>query len=186
MNTLSITGGTLDLASNDLTVAATPISTISGYIDGGFNNGNWNGAGLTSSAAQAASSAAHKTALGYATASSLGVTTFDGQPVTGSTVLVKYTYAGDANLDGIVNAQDFDALAAHYGTSSDVWTQGDFNYDGTVNTIDFNVLASNYNLNIAPAAPVLGTLVPEPAFCGVAAVGSLGFLRQRRRSRGPR
>ena len=42
---------------------------------------------------------------------------FDGHTVDSSSVLVRYTLAGDANLDGIVNAQDFDALATNYGKS---------------------------------------------------------------------
>ena len=157
MNTLSITGGTLDLADNDLIVASTPLTTVAGYIRSAYNSGGWNGGGLTGTSAQSTSSGNHKTALAYATAASLGIASFDGQSVSGGTALVRYTLAGDSNLDGIVNAQDFDALASHYGVSGGgVWTQGDFNYDGTVNTTDFNLLAANFNA--ALPAPALGTL----------------------------
>ena len=57
---------------------------------------------------------------------------------------MKYTYAGDANLDGSVNSLDFNALATNFGTSDNLWFNGDFNYDGTVNSLDFNALATNF------------------------------------------
>jgi hypothetical protein len=119
--------------------------------------------------------------LGYATASSLGLASFDGQPVSGATVLVRYTTTGDANLDGVVNALDFNALATNFGQTpgSDVWTQGDFNYDGVVNTLDFTQLAGNFGQVLA-SPPLLATLVPEP--CSAALLGLL-FLSRRRRIR---
>ena len=46
---------------------------------------------------------------------------------------IEFAILGDANLDGKVNALDFNALATNFGKTpgSDVWTQGDFNYDGS-------------------------------------------------------
>ena len=76
-------------------------------------------------------------------------------------MLVKYTWIGDGNLDGTVNALDFNSLASNYGkvTSSDGWIQGDFNYDGTVNSSDFAALAADYGQG--PTLPD-GVVVPEP------------------------
>jgi T5SS/PEP-CTERM-associated repeat protein len=170
LNSLTIGGGTgsftgmLDLADNDAIIAATPVATIAAYISSGFNGGNWQGTGINSSLAAFVAgdlSDLHKTALGYATALALGVTVFDGQSVGGSNVLVRYTWSGDANLDGKVNALDFNAVATNFGSgSNDFWSQGDFNYDGTVNTLDFTQLAINFN---QPAlSPALGSVVPEP------------------------
>ena len=68
---------------------------------------------------------------------------------------------GDANLDGLVNALDFNALATNFGGSGRFWFQGDFNYDGITNTLDFNSLAANFN-QPALASPPLGNVVPEP------------------------
>ncbi len=182
INTLSIPSGKFDLSNNDLITTGTPIASVASDIASAYNHGDWQGAGLTSSTAAgiaADASNPHKTALGYATASSLGISTFDGQPVSGSTVLVHYTYAGDANLDGKVNALDFNALATNFGQNagSDVWTQGDFNYDGVVNTQDFTALASNFNQVLA--SPSLGTLVPEPA--SLALVVAIWAIGRRRR-----
>jgi hypothetical protein len=164
VNSLSIASGKLDLADNDLIANNTSLSTIQSYIASGFGNGNWNGDGIISR--QAALIAAnntdpHKTGLGYAEASSLGITSFDGQSVSGSNVLVRYTYLGDLNLDGVVNALDFNQLATNYGAANGkIWVQGDFNYDGLTNSTDFSPLAVNFNR--ALPSPALGSLVPEP------------------------
>ena len=125
-----------------------PIGTVRNQLHQGYNSGSWGGNGITSSSAAtvAATAGSHKTAIGYAEASTLGVSTFAGQAVDTTAVLMQYTLSGDANMDGKVNASDFDALASHYGSSgSAIWTSGDFNYDGTVNTLDFNALAANFN-----------------------------------------
>ena len=173
--------GKLDLNNNDLIVdytGASPLSAVFNEIKTGYNHGPWTGTQLTSSAAQAASVSAHQTALGYAEASSLGLNTFDGQSVDNNTIVIRYTYSGDANLDGVVNALDFNAVASNFGQNagSEVWTQGDFNYDGSVNTLDFTQLAGNFNQVLA--SPTLGTLVPEP--CLIAVMGVLVLSRCRR------
>jgi hypothetical protein len=170
---------TLDLGSNDLVVdytATDPFATIQDQIKSGLSGGSWTGKGITSSAAAAAVGGGHPTALGYAEASALlgpSGGTFDGLTVDGTAVLVRYTLSGDANLDGRTNALDFNALASNYG---------DFNYDGFVNTLDFNALATNFNTTPIPGAPVLGTLVPEPASIGLFALCGIGLARRRRKS----
>src|SRR5204863_8400394 len=137
-----------------------------GYLQQGFAGGAWTGNGLTSSAAAGAGSA-HKTALGYAEASSIGVSTFDGQSVDSTTLLVRYVFSGDANLDSFVNALDFNALASNFGGGGRFWVQGDFNYDGFTNMLDFNAIAANFNLAlptmVSEVTTPVGALVPEPA-----------------------
>ena len=101
-------------------------------------------------------------------------------------MVVAYTYAGDSNLDGVVDTSDFMALAQNFGKhgSSTTWMTGDFNYDSVVNALDFNLVASNFG---APAAftasapPVLGSVVPEPATLGLLAVIAPLAIRRRRR-----
>src|SRR5262249_1173312 len=109
VQTLSITSGaTLDMANNSLVIDSsrtTILPAIQSQVAGGFHNGDWLSTGITSS--QAAAIAAdngntHKTALGYADASVLFSTfpqTFKGQSVDSTSVLIRYTYRGDANLD---------------------------------------------------------------------------------------
>jgi hypothetical protein len=168
----------LDLANNDMAIDYTgdsPRNTIQNQIKSGFANGSWNGNGITSSSAQASTSP--KGAIGFAEASTLGVGTFDGAAVDSTTLLIKYTLGGDANLNGIVNALDFNALASSFGASSMSWINGDFNYDGTVNSLDFPLLAANFN-QVLLSAPALGSQVPEPSLLGLIAVGlALGRRR---------
>ena len=92
-------------------------------------------------------------ALGVGEASAVNTTHFNNQAVDSTTVLVGYTYYGDANLDKRVNALDFNALAANYGAAGGYWYQGDFNFDGTVNSLDFNSLATNFGFALSSPAP---------------------------------
>ena len=172
--------GTLDLNNNRAIVDYTgdsPIATIRDSIHAGYNGGSWNGAGIISGTA-AANVSGHPTAIGYAEAATLGVGTFAGQSVDSTAVVLQYALAGDANLDGKVNALDFNAIATSFGSSGKLWTDGDSNYDGTVNTTDFMTMAQNFNQVLA--APALGTLVPEPGTIALAAVGIAALGRRRR------
>ncbi len=196
VSSLSIGAGLkLDLTNNDLVLdyanggAADPVKTalVRGLIQSAYAGGAWTGNGLTSSSAAAVaanSSIAFKSALGYAEASAAGIGTFDGIAVDQDAILVRYTYFGDANLDGKVDSADFTKLAQGFNTSDAGWVSGDFNYDGTVNLLDFNMLANNYGASGASPAPAaLGALVPEPASVSVLATSLLGLIHMRSRRR---
>jgi hypothetical protein len=188
IKSLAIAGGTdawtskLDLTNNDMIIDFTapnsPLATIQNQIKSAFAGGSWNGNGIASSSA--AASGVHKTALGFGEASALGITTFNGMSVTDA-VLVKYTYSGDANLDGKVNALDFNALATQFGGTGKTWINGDFNYDGNVNSLDFSALSSNFNQ--ALAAPALGSLIPEPSAIAIFALCATTIGNRRRATR---
>jgi hypothetical protein len=93
--------------------------------------------------------------------------------------------AGDANIDGSVNLDDFNILAGNFGVQTGaVWENADFTYDGRVNLDDFNLLAANFGLTASAGGPTpadwsaLGALVPEPA-CGVVLCALPALLRRR-------
>jgi autotransporter-associated beta strand protein len=188
-------GATLDLTNNDMVVdytGATPFATIRSLIISGYNGGPWNGTGITSStaAAIAAGASPNKTAIGYAEASTFGTTSFDGITVDATAILLRYTYGGDANLDGSVDTTDFNILAANFSLTGTVWSQADFNNDGAVDTTDFNILASNFSLTLPGAAGragatpgALGALVPEPLTGCTLSLIAAGALLARRRKR---
>jgi len=160
---------------------ATPLATVANQIKAGAGDQSSVGPGnIISSIAIANAGGLHKTALGYADASTLGVTSFAGKTVDATAILVRYTYLGDANVDGKVNALDFNAVATSFGGSSKIWSQGDFNSDGLVNTTDFTALSQNFNLTLP--GPALGALVPEPT-TAIVMSGSVAALFARRRRR---
>ena len=61
-------------------------------------------------------------------------------------VIVKYTYRGDANLDGQVDVTDLGRLATNWQTSGD-WVDGDFDYSGFIDVTDLGILATNWQQN---------------------------------------
>jgi hypothetical protein len=184
LSNLGITSGKLDLADTGLIVDYTnqsPINTIRNYLVTGRNGGDWQGLGLTSSDAAAVAADPtnlHKTSLGFAEASALGINSFLGQTVGTTDVVVRYTFNGDANLDGTVNTSDFVRLANGFAHPNALWSDGDFNFDGVVNALDFNALASNFGQAIG--SPALASIVPEPAATLTCA---LAIVLTRRRSR---
>jgi T5SS/PEP-CTERM-associated repeat protein len=182
--------GSLDLADNDLILdysGGSPVAAVLNQIKTGFNHGAWNGNGISSSLADAS---AH--GLGIADNTTLGLTSFSGQAVDPTSVLIKYTFFGDSNLDGQVDVTDLGALATHWQTASS-WTGGDFNYDGFVDVSDLGALATNWQAGVgSPLAPgsleaalaavgLGGTAVPEPESLFLASLVLLtaGAVRRR-------
>lgn len=169
---------TLNLGENDLIddyTGATPLNAIQAEIRSGYNKGNWNGAGIITTAA-----ASHPgTALGLAEASDVlgigatGSGTFDGQTVDGSTLLIKFTWLGDANLDGVVNEADL----ARMSTTGTTWAQGDFNYDGVVNADDYALFA----LGAAYGQGNISAILPEPALITMSLALMWSLKRPRRK-----
>ena len=94
---------------------------------------------------------------------------------------VGFTYAGDANGDGVVGIADLVALAGNYGADDPNtvgWMQGDFNTDFQVGIADLVALADNYGMKTGDLLPVV---VPEPATLLLIAGGAVAGLLRRRR-----
>ena len=212
------TTGKLDISDNDVVVHNGNLTTINSQVQEGLNAGGpiWAGpGGIVSSTAAAGNlvtgvgaiqnSDSHGNVL-YGPGGDVG-TSFDG--VTGLTttdVLVKYTYFGDTDLNGVVNANDylqidnaFNYNAAHPSTPLTGWYNGDFNYDGKINGDDYTLMDNAYNsqstvsLSSVSAGPaemiasdtaqidsVATPAVPEPAL-GMLGIGAAGLLLRRRR-----
>jgi autotransporter-associated beta strand protein len=186
--------GVLDITNNGLVVDydggnPSPLATIQGYLKAGYGtNGSWSGTGAINSSTAAGfnlTNDPHKRAVGFAEASALGISSFLGKAVDGSAIVARYTMNGDANLDGRVNALDFNSVAANFGQNggANVWNGGDFNYDGNVDTTDFTVIGQNFNqvLPSAPPGSALGSLVPEPSTLMILGCGGMTLVSRRRR-----
>jgi len=180
----------VDLSDNAATVdyepGSSPLSSIRSQVISAYNNGSWTGGGIGSSLADATTRG-----VGYAEASSLNSIPSIFGAADETTVLIRLTGYGDADLSGTVNLSDFNRLAANFGQGvGAVWSQGDFNYDGRINLNDFNLLASNFGLSATGPTVMpqdwsaLASVVPEPVavgWFGVAA--SVAFCLRSRRHR---
>jgi hypothetical protein len=199
--------GNLQIDDNALIVdddpsGASSLAPLRSHILAGFDAAASthfaSGLGITSAAASNNSA----TAIGYALASEVltltgGHGTFLGEDVNASSVLVRYTLAGDADLSGGVDFNDLVKLAQNYNTQVSAsgdswWVRGDFTYDGVVDFNDLVKLAQNYNAP-APQGPIpqagarfeqdlaaAFATVPEPSLLGVLVLPLL--TRRRRRT----
>jgi hypothetical protein len=74
-------------------------------------------------------------------------------------ILVKFTWNGDANIDGVVNADDYFQIDSGFISQKGGWYNGDFNYDGVVNADDYFQIDSAF---IGQSGP-LSASQPEAA-----------------------
>jgi hypothetical protein len=164
---------TLDLADYHLVIdyapGNTPIAALDNLLLSGRNGGNWNGLGIITSEALAKLPSTRAT-LGIAEASD--VVKFAGQQtalwrsqiVDASSVLISYTYVGDATLEGIINGDDYFMIDAHAGDANPGYAQGDFDFNTRVDADDYWLIDANYNKAQTPlAAPVIVDVPPPQA-----------------------
>ena len=138
--------GTLDLNDNDLVVAsATPTADIVARVASARAGGNWNGPGITSTNARNNATTALGVLAGAEYTSVGGTSTFSGKTYGAADTLVKYTWNGDANLDGRVTFDDYVKIDTGFNTGLTGWLNGDFNYSGGVNFDDYVLIDIAFN-----------------------------------------
>lgn len=182
VNALSIAAGAqLDLSNNSLVIDYSgAVGTLVDDTRQHLATGR-----MTSSSADSSKR------LGYGDNAVLGQASFGGVAVDSSSVLIKFTFAGDANLDGQVDITDLGNLATNWQTTN-TWPGGDFDYSGFVDITDLGMLATNWQAGVgSPLGPSLnealaslgmaGAAVPEPA--AVTGVGALALAMVTRRRR---
>jgi len=144
--------GQLDLGGNDMIVHNGNLAAITSLLATGYANGQWNGPGIASS--DAANDPTHLTALGTIsndvgngnTIYGSGVQNiFDGQAPIASDILIKYTYYGDTNLDGIIDGSDYSRIDNTVLFPATGWFNGDFNYDSVVDGSDYALIDNAFN-----------------------------------------
>lgn len=203
---ITVTGsGKLDISNKKLILPISPEGTWNGsaytgtigQIASGLNGGpvgtKWQGSGIVTS--QTDATTADLTSIGIATGfEAFGTNSsvlWGGEFVSGTSVLVAYTYAGDANLDGNITGDDYFQIDSGFPQGLHGWVNGDFNYDGVINGDDYFLIDSNFPAQGAPF-PTSGaagsatsvTPVPEPAgtvvLVGLAATACRLLGRKRR------
>lgn len=182
------TDGTIDLTDTDMIVRNGDLDAVRSLLQSAYNNGARDGAGITSSVAGGPGNAAYTT-LAVFKNNWYGESyflTFDGIPVTSSDVLIKYTYFGDTNLDGVVDGADVKNAVEGYNFGLTGWYWGDFDYDNQVTWDEVTRLMQLAALNLPPlpnsgASDSGGTsTIPEPGLlAGVLPVAMLASRRRR-------
>ena len=227
-SSLSITaGGNVDLWNNAMIVSASgtlqnasTLATIKAAVNSASNGLRWDGAGLGSTTAFNEAQLGKTQALAlmvydntvikqssYEGVSGLGYFDGDSLPVGFNQVLVKLTYLGDFNADGVINASDYTWLDG-FALSGNAL--GDLNGDGLVNATDYTWLdgsALNQSFGVLAGQPgnpdvtpptllmtptptgsgasmaVSPEAVPEPGALGMLLAGAVGMLGFRRKAK---
>ncbi len=169
------TGTNLDLTDNDLIVRANEASVgtlyaaLRGQITSAQNGldanllTRWDGSGLTTSTARATNVATgfDLVGLGLIRNSDLDITTgipgsayasFGGVAVGPHDLLVKHTYIGDANLNGVVSFDDYVGMdnAFFHLIPNLGWATGDINTDNVINFDDYSKVDQAFFFQGAP------------------------------------
>jgi len=159
----------LDLNDNDAVVQSNAASKAADFarlynqLKQGFNNGDWKGLGITS--ATAVTNPNGDTGLTLVDNAIAAQAEFSGQPVTANSILLKYTYYGDIDQNGQVDADDLTVFASNFGRASGA-TQidGDIDFNGAVNADDLTVFANNFGKGVGNPLGAGGVqAVPEPS-----------------------
>jgi hypothetical protein len=159
--------GRLDLNDNDMLLDYSGPSSPHGSWDGSAYTGvagmlqsgqsiggTWDGPGIVTSMPQALEGL---TTLGLGEAADVlfltagESTLWQGEAVDATTLIVKYTYTGDANLDGTIDGADYgviDNWVQFPGTNH--YANGDFNYDGVIDGADYGFIDNAIQLQGSP------------------------------------
>jgi len=169
-------GSTLDMTDNMLLLnygnGSTPLAAVQAAVAYGARiSGASSGYGsIISSTTNAGNPGQY--AVGYADSTEL-------TSIASGNVEVMYTLAGDANLDGKVNFNDFSILQNNYGQIGTDWSQGDWKHCGATNFVDLSCLENRYGETVevmptltwtAPAAITYGTALSSTQLDATASV----------------
>jgi fibronectin-binding autotransporter adhesin len=176
LNTLSIVGtGALDLNDNDLIVENETFTKVRALVTSGF--GNTTG-GITSSTSNGSQ------VLALFDNALVGRANWNGITVGANAIIGKYTYFGDANIDGQVTGDDYTVIDANLNTTplaGLAWLRGDMNRDGNVTGDDYTIVDARLGLGVGN--PLTSSAVPEPTFMAGLSAGVLCLLRRVRSRR---
>jgi subtilisin family serine protease len=145
---LSITDdGVLDLTDNRLLFTgdagsrAARLADLTSLVKKARNapGGRWTGNGITSSLAVNSPLTGLAVMPNDNGSGGALINDFGGASAGVSDVLVRYTYNGDASMDGRINADDYFRIDQGFlaQPANPTYRQGDFNYDGRINADDY-------------------------------------------------
>ncbi len=177
------TTANLDITNNDMIVnnptpvaAASNLTAVAARVNSGFAGG----AGIVST-----TMGSGLETVGFGLNSFLSYPTFNGVAVNDDSVLIKYTYFGDSNLDGFVTDDDLGYFLAGYGSdiSANPWILGDYNHDGFTTDDDLGFFLAAYGSTPGLSGGGIQA-IPEPSTLVLGTLAGLGLgalsLRRRR------
>ncbi len=183
VDSLSITGAgsRLELHDNDIIVeyagGSSPYADIINKIKTGLTLMGGNGAGIGSTEVDTQSLPG--TMLGVVDNGAIGgqITSVSGfTGFAGDSVIVKYTWFGDSNLDGVVDGSDYALIDSGFTSNGTLtgWVFGDYDYSGQIDGSDFALIDTGLTSQSAS--------LPEPAMMSLLGFGTLSLIRRRRKS----
>ena len=160
----------LDLHGGVLVVKGGDLGDISAWVRSARAGGAWNGPGITSSSAPGHEFLGIAAVLNdKGTGEGPFMMSLAGQSLSTADVIVKCTWNGDMNVDGVVNADDYFMIDTGFVTQKGGYQNGDLNYDAVVNADDYFLIDSAFlgqSEKLAAGTPTI------PAQDGVLAVAS--------------
>ncbi len=169
--------GRYDVATGGVAITTADPTAVRQQIRAAYAPGNgaaaWSGNGITTG-----SGTSNTFGLAYGLASDFKTTfptSFRGQAVAATDVVVGYARFGDANFDGSVNIADVGRIQANFTGRNRRWFQGDFNYDGNVNIADFGLLQANFAARNGPSFASGGTASANAAVKSAPPLASARF-----------
>jgi hypothetical protein len=195
LGALSITGdaaplgsrtyfGSVDLFDNDLILRAGNLATLRDYAraylagDGGLGSSSVNTGGVNDHATLGIRPVSNDSGLAeFANFGTIAVSAGD--------LLIKYTYKGDTNLDGTLDATDFNTVLSGLTNNLTGWQNGDSNYDGLIDATDWSDFLSAYahvqsgGLPFSPNSTP-GASIPEPTTILLPLAAAACLTRRRR------
>jgi fibronectin-binding autotransporter adhesin len=173
----------LDIGDNDVVInnptpvaAASSLAAVAASVNAGFAGSD----GIVTNTFTTSLET-----VGFGLNDFLSFGSFGGVTVNSDSVLIKYTYFGDSNLDGFVTDDDLGYFLAGYGTdvSANPWVLGDYNHDGFTTDDDLGFFLAAYGTTPGLAGGGIQA-IPEPSTLVLGTLAGLGLgslsLRRRR------
>jgi autotransporter-associated beta strand protein len=177
--------GALDLNDNDLVVTGGDFATLQSLVFTGYRSGpDTTATGIVSTTSQNTGGTTILALFDNALAGFSQWPTGSGNFIATASIVGKYTYIGDTNMDGQVTPQDYTATDSNLGTTVDPsisWFYGDTNFDGNIDPTDYAGIDGALSLGQGNPLAASGLAsVPEPSLLSATTL-ALAILSTRRR-----
>ncbi|MBC8107957.1 MAG: S-layer family protein [Anaerolineae bacterium] len=139
---------TFDLNDNDLILTSGNLPTVESQIAFARHGAAWDRPGLTSTAAK--NSVPKNKNLGAISGADFHIgqgaaALFDGFTIANSDIVIKFTYNGDTDLNGVVDFDDYSHTDGGFNNNRTGWFNGDFDYNGIVDFDDYSLIDGAFN-----------------------------------------